>query len=325
MMSAHLAVSGMWLQGADYASSDTMKVLMWAVIVIAFCSFVQFCVVVGIALAGLRIYKNAEKALTEAKGKAYPLIGTVQGVVQDVRPKIVSITESVKNIIEDARPKIASVTASVQSIVEDATPKVKAVTENVKTISTNVAETSTTWKDKAKVIADDVTETVGDANKKTRAQVDRVDSMVNSAFTATSEVAAKINHGIRVPVNEVVGWVNGLKAGIDKLFSHKKQASTPGPSVTGKPNSGSPISDVASSRQTAEPDYPPTATRESAPPVISGSTYGADHTQAVATLAAEQDVLSDPSSAVAPSPGAQEVVDRFLSSQGEDDLPKPVY
>ena len=212
-------------------------------------------------------------------------------------------------------------TENIRSIVEDTTPKVKAVTENVKTVAANFTDTSTTFKDKAREIADNVTETVGDANKKTRAQVDRVDNMVSSAFTATSEVAAKIHHGIKVPVNEVVGWVNGVKAGLDKFLAGKK------PSSAAKPSGihVAPFKPTGSAKQTVAPDYPPTASGEAAAPVMSDQPLARDRFQAAAARAAEQDVLSDPSSAVAPSPGAQEVVDRFLHSSEKDDKPKPVY
>ena len=317
MMGAHLAISGVWLQGADVASSDSMKVLTWAVCLIAFCSFVQFCVVVGAAFAGWKAYQSTQKALAEVKSKAFPIVASVQRVIDDARPKVASITESVRGIVEDARPKIASVTENVRSIVDDATPKVKVMTENVKTVSANVAETSTTLKDKAREIADNVTETVGEANKKTRAQVDRVDNIVSSAFNATSEVATKIHHGIKVPVNEVVGWVNGLKAGLDRLLSKKKTAATAkpdrggaGPAETEPGLASTPRSGSAAGAGASFPDE---------------RAFGADRFQAAATLAAEQDVLADPSSAVAPSPGAQEVVDRFLRNQDADEKPKPVY
>lgn len=337
-MSAHLAAA-MWFQGADYASSDSIKVLTWAVCIIAFCSFVQFLVFVGAAIGALKAYKSATKALTEMKGKAYPLIGTVQGMVEDVRPKVVSISESVKGIMEDARPKVASVTENVRSIVEDATPKAKAVTENVKTISNNLVDTSVTIKEKAKEIADNVSQTVDDANQKTRAQVGKVDHMVSSAFTATGEVAAKIHHGIKVPVNEVVGWVNGAKASLDKFMSHQKAA--PKSSGTDTPGSASGSSSVRTAgpslvdslfgrlrkrSTTGGSSAAETLARSGFPETGSGSGRGssAERYQVVAAQAAEQDVLSDPSSAIAPSPGAQEVVDRFREAMKESDTTKPV-
>lgn len=339
-MSAHV-ILGMWFQGSDVAaSSDSIHWLVILVGIIALGSLVQILVLAGAAFGAWKAYKSATKALNEVKGKAYPMVASVQGVVDDIRPKVVSITESVRSIVEDAKPKVASVTENVRSIVEDATPKVKAMTENVKTISTNFAETTTTIKEKAQTIAGDVTETVGDANKKTRAQVDRVDGMISSAFNATGEVAAKIHHGIKVPVNEVVGWVNGAKATMDKLMqkSGPKDATASAPGS--RPGRTSGRASGSSSGRGAGPTLVsslfgmlkkrPAGGGSSAAETLarsgfpeSGRGASAEGYQAVAAQAAEHDVLSDPSSAVPPSPGAQEVVDRFRESM-KGETTKPV-
>lgn len=331
-MSAHLAAV-MWFQGADYASSDSFKLLTWAVCIIALGSLVQLAVFLGAAVAGWRAYKSATKALAEVKGKAYPLIGSVQGVVDDVRPKVVSITESVRGIMEDARPKVASVTENVRSIVDDAAPKIKAITDDAKTVSSNFVDTSVTLREKAKEIADNVTQTVDDANQKTRAQIGKVDHMVSSAFQATGDVAAKIHHGIKVPVNEVVGWVNAAKASLDKFMSHEKAAGKDAAAKTSKPTGGStdgPLSGLLGMfRKVKQPPakwHQPgsaseTLTKSGFPE--SGRAAAAERSQVLAAQAAEHDVLNDPSSAVVASPGAQEVVDRFLAEH-KDDMPKPV-
>ena len=345
-MSAHL-VAAMWFQGTDVTvSSDSMKLLVIFVGVIALGSLVQLAVLFGAAFGAWKAYTSAQKALNEVKGKAYPMVASVQGVVNDIRPKVVSISESVRAIVEDARPKVASVTENVRamvedvkpkvasvtenvrSIVEDATPKVKSVTENVKTISNNFTETTTTFKEKAQAIAGNVTETVDDANKKTRAQVDRVDGMISSAFTATGEIAGKIQHGIKVPVNEVVGWVNAAKASLDKFMTHEKDAAKDTAKATGGSGDG-PLGGLLGLFR--KPKQPPakwhqpsaaeTLTRSGFPE--SGRGAAAERYQAAATLAAEHDVLNDPSSAVVASPGAQEVADRFLAEH-KDEMPKPV-
>ena len=350
-MSAHL-VAAMWFQGTDVTvSSDSMKLLVIFVGVIALGALVQLAVILGAAYAAWRAYASAQKALNEVKGKAYPMVASVQGFVDDLRPKVVSITESVRAIVEDAKPKVASVTENVRaivedakpkvasvtenvrSIVEDATPKVKAVTENVKTVTDNFTQTTTTFKEKAQAIAGDVTETVGDANKKTRAQVDRVDGMISSAFTATGEIAGKIQHGIKVPVNEVVGWVNAAKASVDKFMNHEKAAGKDAAASTPKAAGGSedgPLSGLLGLFR--KPKQPPakwhqpgsaseTLTTSGFPE--SGRGAAAERYQAAATQAADHDVLNDPSSAVVASPGAQEVVDRFLAEK-KDEMPKPV-
>jgi hypothetical protein len=46
--------------------------------------------------------------------------------------------------------------------------------------------------------------------------------MVSTALTATGALAEMIHQGIKTPVLEVVGVVNGFKAGIDVLMSKSK-------------------------------------------------------------------------------------------------------
>ena len=248
MGSARL-LSMVMFQGGDSSGSDHMQWLVIFVGVIAFCSFVQFLVFVGAGIAALRAYKSVSAELSVLKGKAMPIVASVQGVV------------------EDLRPKISTISGKVQEIMEDATPKVKTVTTNVADIS-NVARSKV---HEFEATLDKANDTVRAANEKTRAQVDRVDGMVSSALKATSDVGSTIHRGIRTPVLEVAGVVNGLKAALDVLVGRVKPA-------TGFKS--------AADRPYRTPGPTPVPSAES---VIS----------------------PHPSSNVAPSPGAAAVIDRL--------------
>ncbi len=50
----------------------------------------------------------------------------------------------------------------------------------------------------------------------------RVDGIVGKTLTATAEIMATIEHTVRVPVREVAGIVNGIKAGLDVLVGKVK-------------------------------------------------------------------------------------------------------
>ena len=115
-------------------------------------------------------------------------------------------------ILQEVRGKAMPLIHSTQEIVTDLTPKIKQVSEDV---------VQTTHMVRAKVAEIDAT--VTDVNGKTRAQVDRVNGMVTSTLNATSDLAATVHHGIRVPVREVVGVVNGLKAGLDVLVGRSSK------------------------------------------------------------------------------------------------------
>jgi len=110
-------------------------------------------------------------------------------------------------IAEELRERAAPIIESAESLVKETLPKIR-------TISDNLVEASQVVKAKAH----EFDTTLTDVNQKTRAQVARVDGMVSSALTATGALAEMIHKGIRTPVVEVVGVVNGFKAGLDVLL-----------------------------------------------------------------------------------------------------------
>lgn len=261
MGSAHM-VSMVLLQGGDAAGSDHMQLLVIFVGVIAFCSFVQFLVLMGAAIAGLKAWKGVMAEVETVKQKAFPIIATVQ------------------TILNDATPKVKAVTATVQDLVTDVSPKVKTVTSNIVEISdvarSKVREFESTL--------DSANETIRDANSKTQAQVNKVDDMVSSVLKTTSDLSTTIQRGIRMPVMEVAGVVNGLKAAMEVLVGRSK-----GP-ATDRPRSGG----------FGRPYGTPGPT-----PVPSAEPYAEPFGSA----------SSNPSSNVAPSPGAAAVAERLRSEK----------
>jgi len=117
----------------------------------------------------------------------------------------------VLTIAEELHTRATPIINSAEALVKETLPKIK-------TISDNLVEASEVVKTKAR----EFDSTLADVNKKTKAQVARVDGMVSTALTATGALAEMIHQGIRTPVLEVVGVVNGFKAGIDVLMSKSK-------------------------------------------------------------------------------------------------------
>jgi hypothetical protein len=124
--------------------------------------------------------------------------------------------ERVLAIAEELRMRAAPIIDNAEALVKDTLPKIR-------TISDNLLEASHVVR--AKAVEFDSTLT--DANKRTRAQVARIDGMVSTALTATGSLAALIHQGIRTPMVEVVGLVNGFKAGLDVLLSKSNAARSP--------------------------------------------------------------------------------------------------
>ncbi len=240
MTPAHL-MSVMLFQGGD-ASSDHFQLLVIFVGVIAFCSFVQFLVFVGAAIAGLRAWKSVSAEIEAVKQKAFPLVASVQTIVTDATPKVKKITENVVDVSEFVKGKVHQYEATI----------------------------------------DEANQTVKEVNAKTRAQVARVDGMVSSTLKATSSLGNTIHHGIKTPVLEVAGVVNGLKAALDVLVGRSKGFdggySSERARASGRPFSGGAPGPVR------VPDAGPA-------------------------------VSSHPSSNVAPSPGAAAVVDRIQAEK----------
>jgi hypothetical protein len=114
-------------------------------------------------------------------------------------------------IVEELRTKMLPIITDSHDFIRETTPKLKIITENF-------VETSHTVRSKAQEF--DVT--ASDLNMRTRAQVARVDGMVSSMLNTTSEVAETVQRGIKIPLREVSGLINGLKAGLDVLVGRAK-------------------------------------------------------------------------------------------------------
>jgi hypothetical protein len=114
-------------------------------------------------------------------------------------------------IVEEIRAKMMPVLDHTHSFIQETSPKVKIITENL-------VETSHIVRAKAQEF--DVT--ASDLNSKTRAQAARVDGIVTSALNTTTDVAETIQRGIKIPLREVSGLINGLKAGLDVLVGRAK-------------------------------------------------------------------------------------------------------
>jgi hypothetical protein len=114
-------------------------------------------------------------------------------------------------IAEEVRVKLMPIIQTTHEMVHHAAPKVKVITENL-------VETSHVVRSKAQEF--DVT--ASDLNDKTRAQAARVNDIVTSALDTVTEIGETIQRGVKVPLREVSGIINGFKAGMDVLVGRAK-------------------------------------------------------------------------------------------------------
>lgn len=118
----------------------------------------------------------------------------------------------VQEIAEEVRIRVLPMVDTAESLMKETAPKVRI-------ISDNLVETSHVVRSKAA----EFDATLTDVNVKTRAQVARMDSMMSSALAKTAAIGEAIHEGIRVPVKQATGVVNGIRAGLDVLTSRARE------------------------------------------------------------------------------------------------------
>jgi hypothetical protein len=114
-------------------------------------------------------------------------------------------------IAEELRARAIPILDTTGDLVRDTAPKVK-------TITANLLETSQVVRTKA----NEFDATLTEANQRVKVQIERVDGMVASALTATGALAEMVHQGVRKPMLEISGMVNGFKAGLNVLLSKSK-------------------------------------------------------------------------------------------------------
>ncbi|HEV2276154.1 MAG TPA: hypothetical protein VGR96_18420 [Acidobacteriaceae bacterium] len=111
-------------------------------------------------------------------------------------------------LVEELRAHILPTINSSRAVIEDLAPKLKVV-------SGNLVETS----DRLRGMAVEVSGVVGDVAQRTRAQAAHVDSMVEGTLDQLAHATQSIQHGIAVPVRQVAGVVNGVRAALNVMLA----------------------------------------------------------------------------------------------------------
>ena len=195
--------------------------IMWAQWVLTACVLLVLIGLIGAVIAAVVVVrglqKKVEKLSKEAQAKAMPLIGQgqdllgkVQEIVADLKPKIASVTTDVTHMTGVVKGEVDHISTVVKEQVDHISGVVKVQVDHISGI-VNI---------KADEIAETVTRlnsTVQDVNGKTQSQVQRVNGIVSEALTTTESVSRSIQHGIKVPVVKIAGWVASAKSGIETL------------------------------------------------------------------------------------------------------------
>ena len=111
-------------------------------------------------------------------------------------------------LADDVRLHALPAIMSSRELIQDLTPKLKSITENL-------TATTATLRSKTEQIG----VVVGDVTEKAHVQASRVDGIVKGTLDQLTVAVQAIEHGIAVPVRQVNGIINGLRAGVDVMRS----------------------------------------------------------------------------------------------------------
>ena len=114
--------------------------------------------------------------------------------------------KKVMGLAEDVRLHALPAIIASRDVIQDITPKLRVITENLTVISNTV---------RAKT--EKVGGLVGDVTDRAQVQAVRVDGMVKGTLDHLTSAVQAIEHGIAVPVRQVNGILNGLRAGVDVM------------------------------------------------------------------------------------------------------------
>jgi hypothetical protein len=120
--------------------------------------------------------------------------------------------KKVMGLAEDVRLHALPAIIASRDVIQDITPKLRVITENLTVISNTV---------RAKT--EKVGGLVGDVTDRAQVQAVRVDGIVKGTLDHLTSAVQAIEHGIAVPVRQVNGILNGLRAGVDVM--RKKNSS----------------------------------------------------------------------------------------------------
>jgi methyl-accepting chemotaxis protein len=119
-----------------------------------------------------------------------------------------------------AEEHIVPTMGTARKLLEEMSPKIRTAVENAVTASEHLKELSRTAREKSA----DVSAAVDDVLEKTEAQAERMDEIVTGALDAVSHATAVLQRATNSPMRQIMGLVNGLRAGFDVLCNRNQQA-----------------------------------------------------------------------------------------------------
>jgi methyl-accepting chemotaxis protein len=130
--------------------------------------------------------------------QAFVLLGIYLGIRKT--------TKKLEDLADEGSVHLLPTIAASRKIVEDLAPKIK-------TISTNLVETSNALREEAEQVRVAVDDVVG----RTRGQAAKVDELLTGTLNGVAHAASSLQEGLAVPLRQLHGVLNGIRAGLDVL------------------------------------------------------------------------------------------------------------
>jgi methyl-accepting chemotaxis protein len=173
--------------------------------IIALGALVQMIVLAVIAIGLAKAVKKGEQELAELKGHVLPLIAKSRDLVEDLTPKLKTVTAN-----------LVDVTNTIRSQVKD--------------ISGTVSHAN---------------ETAQDVVKKTEGQIARVDEMVTAVLDTVTTATENLQSMVMRPMRQVNGIYAGLKTGLNVLLSKGQHSAYEAPAANTRPYDVDDLHEVA--------------------------------------------------------------------------------
>jgi len=115
--------------------------------------------------------------------------------------------KKVTALADDFRLHALPVIVSSRELVHELSPKLRTIVDNLEA-------TSTTLRTKSEQLGG----LVGDVTNRAQVQATRVDGMVKGTLDQITYAAHAVEAGISIPVRQMSGILNGLRAGVEVLW-----------------------------------------------------------------------------------------------------------
>jgi len=131
-----------------------------------------------------------------------------------IRATVAKLPGQIENIRADVNQRLDPIHRSVTEILTDTREPVHNITHNLAEISRILRERT----GQVDLVVEDLVD-------KTRLQIVRVDQMVSDLVEKVENTSETVQRSFLLPIQEVTAVMKGVRAGLDLLFSRRRESS----------------------------------------------------------------------------------------------------